>query len=76
MYCSLIIIYIVGGNNVIPIQDINTIQIFDLLSYNWSIGPSMQRRRSQLSCIVSPSNHNLYAVGGLAGFGSNWIINY
>ena len=34
----------------------------------------MQDRRLDLSCIVSPSNHNLYAVGGLTGYNdSDWI---
>ena len=59
-------IYIVGGNDD-SASARNTTQIFDLSSYNWSIGPSMQDKRSLLSCIVSPSNHNLYAVGGLNG---------
>eukprot|EP01083_Nonionella_stella_P292716 995601_1 len=56
-------LYIVGGVNA-SYYARNSMFIFNTTTYTWTTGSAMIETRRAFACIVSPSNHKLYSIGG------------
>ena len=55
-------LFVVGGGES---NAITTVQILDMQTRKWSVGPHMHSARSYLSCITHPTNSSIsFAIGG------------